>query len=656
MNQPLYHSYRNLCLLLLILIFTTGIGHPISPTKDLAVSSPQAYEDSLWAFCVMNGNNISTLVYNYGSIGHHIDNPSWGWPQNKKTRYGNEFGFILGAEVPDDFSDDDPNDLVHVMTQSMKDSRGTADQGWSPQPCWHNPDAPTTHQQGTLATYNRPEVWGNCFPKAKDGVSLLWPGQFGDGVRVADFECFYKMDDRHHLIPYYAFDPEDGRLGLGVEVTVRGYQFSPKILADMIFFQYEMKNVSRITMNENERGKKLEKLVVGIMGDPLIEGLDDASDDMVEARPEDDLVFYWDADNTVFADIGYMGFHFLETPKAADGTMLNLTSYSAVLVSRLAPWDISGMWEALTPGHAEIRQKVDNLLLMGSGYFELPVDSTQKLTFLCAFALTKEQLLEQVVIADKVYWNNFIYLMAPETPVVTATAGDASVTLEWDHHAEQSTDPLFGNDFEGYLVYRSTDGVHWGKPIAQFDKNDGVKGYHNVPIDDSLFYIGDDTGLEYEFTDSNLVNGLSYYFAVTAYDTGSVRNGVPPLECAKFIGSSNVVKVTPNTTPARTLDEIAAVPNPYIAASLLDAPAHPNAMGTYSGRRVMFINLPQKCTIRIYTVTGELVQTIAHDAESGDESWDLLNYDGLGVASGTYLYHVDAPGVGEKIGRLSIIK
>ncbi|MBN1348444.1 hypothetical protein JXJ21_03480, partial [candidate division KSB1 bacterium] len=68
------------------------------------------------------------------------------------------------------------------------------------------------------------------------------------------------------------------------------------------------------------------------------------------------------------------------------------------------------------------------------------------------------------------------------------------------------------------------------------------------------------------------------------------------------------------------------------------------------------IHLPRECTIRVYTITGELVRTIDHNSESGDESWDLLNSDGLKVASGTYLYHVEAPGFGEKIGRLYIIK
>ncbi|MDZ7294783.1 MAG: hypothetical protein ONB14_05155, partial [candidate division KSB1 bacterium] len=75
-------------------------------------------------------------------------------------------------------------------------------------------------------------------------------------------------------------------------------------------------------------------------------------------------------------------------------------------------------------------------------------------------------------------------------------------------------------------------------------------------------------------------------------------------------------------------------------------------------RRVDFIHLPQECTIRIYTVVGEHVATIEHHSTvfDGSESWNLLSKDGLDIASGIYIYHVEAPGWGQKIGRLAVIK
>jgi hypothetical protein len=70
------------------------------------------------------------------------------------------------------------------------------------------------------------------------------------------------------------------------------------------------------------------------------------------------------------------------------------------------------------------------------------------------------------------------------------------------------------------------------------------------------------------------------------------------------------------------------------------------------------MNLPATCTIRIYTVTGQLVQTLSHDTsiDDGQEPWDLVTKDGMNAAYGIYIFHVDAPGIGEHVGRFAVIK
>ncbi len=104
------------------------------------------------------------------------------------------------------------------------------------------------------------------------------------------------------------------------------------------------------------------------------------------------------------------------------------------------------------------------------------------------------------------------------------------------------------------------------------------------------------------------------------------------------------------------LDKIAVVPNPYVVAATWE-PRSPYRFGR-GERRIFFINLPPRCTIRIYTIRGYLVDTIEHDStlENGQESWNLLSKDGQEIAYGVYIYHVDAPGIGEKIGKFAIIK
>ena len=104
------------------------------------------------------------------------------------------------------------------------------------------------------------------------------------------------------------------------------------------------------------------------------------------------------------------------------------------------------------------------------------------------------------------------------------------------------------------------------------------------------------------------------------------------------------------------LDEIIVVPDPYVAVNPLESR---NVLLSGRGeRRIDFRNLPPECTIRIFTVSGRLVKTINHQS-AGFEStamWNLQSDDGLDVSYGVYVYHVEAPGIGERIGRFSIIK
>ena len=104
------------------------------------------------------------------------------------------------------------------------------------------------------------------------------------------------------------------------------------------------------------------------------------------------------------------------------------------------------------------------------------------------------------------------------------------------------------------------------------------------------------------------------------------------------------------------MDKIKVVPNPYFAASAFEGQ---NTFASGRGpREIQFRYLPNECTIRIYSIAGELVKTIYHSSplESGTGRWDLLTEDNLSAAYGMYVYHVDAPNIGEKIGKLAIVK
>ncbi len=105
------------------------------------------------------------------------------------------------------------------------------------------------------------------------------------------------------------------------------------------------------------------------------------------------------------------------------------------------------------------------------------------------------------------------------------------------------------------------------------------------------------------------------------------------------------------------LDNVYVVPNPYVGLSDIE-PTTKLPGQTRGERRIYFENLPPKCTIRIFTLSGDHVKTIEHDGTiaNGREFWNLLNTDGFSVAYGIYFAHIDAPGVGEKIIKFALIK
>ncbi|HEX9974593.1 MAG TPA: hypothetical protein VGD14_21175, partial [bacterium] len=118
-------------------------------------------------------------------------------------------------------------------------------------------------------------------------------------------------------------------------------------------------------------------------------------------------------------------------------------------------------------------------------------------------------------------------------------------------------------------------------------------------------------------------------------------------------------------------ENVYVVPNPYVAAATWER-RNPFLRGR-GERHIWFCNLPKKCTVRIYTIRGYLIDTIEYNGENysspeydtglslsgtpiGAVPWNLVSKDGMDIAYGVYIYHVDAPGIGEHIGKFAVIK
>jgi hypothetical protein len=101
---------------------------------------------------------------------------------------------------------------------------------------------------------------------------------------------------------------------------------------------------------------------------------------------------------------------------------------------------------------------------------------------------------------------------------------------------------------------------------------------------------------------------------------------------------------------------VKVVPNPYIISNEWQT--------RFVQRRVKFINLPNRCTIRIFNLNGELVRTLLHQETSvggvgnnlgGDEWWDVLSENRQLVASGVYIFHIQSD-IGEQVGKFVVVR
>ncbi|NOX88747.1 MAG: hypothetical protein GXO77_06955, partial [Calditrichaeota bacterium] len=117
------------------------------------------------------------------------------------------------------------------------------------------------------------------------------------------------------------------------------------------------------------------------------------------------------------------------------------------------------------------------------------------------------------------------------------------------------------------------------------------------------------------------------------------------------------------------MDQIRVVPNPYVATNTFETNVANFQLS--QRRRIMFTHIPAQCTIKIFTVSGVLVDVIEvnnsvshrgtdwdlNSEANGTAFWDLKTKEGLDVAAGYYIYHIKSLLTGkEKMGKFAVIK
>jgi len=193
-------------------------------------------------------------------------------------------------------------------------------------------------------------------------------------------------------------------------------------------------------------------------------------------------------------------------------------------------------------------------------------------------------------------------------PVFNVNSGGDRISLSWAPSLDEGR-PGFG----GYKLFRGV-----GRPDTTYDE---------------IASVGPGTT---SFDDVDARRGFSYYYYISAFSDGSNNTSGGPNPKGILL-SSRFYTMTNQPAYLRrqaggALDSIRIVPNPYnIMARPLQFPGEPD--------KIMFLNIPGHCTIRIYTENGDLINTIQHENGSGDETWNSITSSRQIVVSGIYIVH-----------------
>ena len=487
----------------------------------------------------------------------------------------------------------------------------------------------------------------------------FWPDY--KPISEQDFVCQYQDEVVHHGGFWHT---NLTHKPMHLKVVQRSYCWSYSYAEDFIYFDYFIINKGENVLEDVYLGYWLDANIGSYeiaswnwwMGDYSWRVFEDATDFYMIGMSD----IPGGEDGTAE---GPIGIRLIDVPKPFDSLKFSFHWYQYdedVPTVDTAVGTLPGRYDILSDGHVDDDEPPDPSLgggrcLMGLGPFEslLPGD-TLKFTVAMVFGIGKEGVTENAKMAWWLYYDCGLRPPPPPpSPPLRVLPEDHKVTLNWKWEpGDPGTNPeefvdstrldKQYQDFEGYRVYKSAQSAQgpWTL-LAEYDI-----------VDD----YGYNTGLKYEYVDSGVVNGVPYWYAVTSYDKPDLK--VPSLESAT---SHNVTMVYPGPTPPSTVGEVKVIPNPYLGDIDYTTGIRwegPPEIWTEEKRRVQFVNLPAKCTIRIYTLAGELVKTIEHDDPiKGWEDWNLVSRVGQAIGSGIYVFSVRDHKTGKvQVGKFAVIK
>ena len=233
--------------------------------------------------------------------------------------------------------------------------------------------------------------------------------------------------------------------------------------------------------------------------------------------------------------------------------------------------------------------------------------------------------------------HNFEVPIPPPAPSVNVNSLPDRVNLIWGNEPESVA------DFAGYRIYRAQGSQY-------YSEEDGV----TVGDWQMIFECGEGTAntLTNTFQDVTAERGQEYYYHVASFDDGTHpevpaanRGGVKGI--AESLESGRYLNMTTRpatlTKPAASsLSSARVVPNPYSIK-------FPGKQFIGAPNKIVFMDIPPICTIKIFSESGDLIKTLEHTDGSGDEPWGFAPEQHLAsdlgqiIVSGIYIAHIETP-------------
>ncbi len=169
---------------------------------------------------------------------------------------------------------------------------------------------------------------------------------------------------------------------------------------------------------------------------------------------------------------------------------------------------------------------------------------------------------------------------------------------------------------------------------------------------------------EYEFVIDSLLPNVPYFLSVTAFDYGAFTTGIQPLESSILLNAKEIYPDNIWDEEENEINNVYVFPNPYrddqwYRLNGFEGLGEEDRMRDRV-RKVTFGNLPPQCTIKIFSLDGDLIQEIDHEFDKDDplssyHEWDLISRNVQIIVSGLYYWVVEDDKGNTQIGKLTIL-